>query len=120
VGPGAFHAFEFSAAVQALYTFFSGRISATGMSRSRKGEASGERRHEGELPALQEPGAAQRCCLLHPFHPVSITEELWHLLATAGGEVLEDARLENASQIATNSLARASRSTARRSRRWNG
>ena len=99
-----FYEFEFSAAAQALYGFFWSDFCDWYVEVSKS--------------KLQDPGTKANCLavqdlvlrqtllLLHPFIPF-ITDELWHQLGYgAADKFLEDTRLENASQIATTSLAR--------------
>ncbi len=99
-----FFEFEFSAAAQALYGFFWNDFCDWYVEVSKS--------------KLQEPGTKENCLaiqdlvlrqtllLLHPFIPF-ITEELWHQLGYGPeGRFIEDARLENASHIATSSQSR--------------
>ncbi len=99
-----FHEFEFSAAVQSLYTFFWTDFCDwyVEVSKSKLQDAA----TKANCLAIQDLVLRQTLLLLHPVIPF-ITEELWHLLGYGPeGKFIEDARLENASQIATNSLAR--------------
>jgi valyl-tRNA synthetase len=99
-----FYEFEFSAAVQALYSFFWNDFCDWYV------EVSKSKLQEPETKAnclaIQDLVLRQTLLLLHPYIPF-ITEELWHQLGYGpAGTFIEDARLENASQIATTSLAR--------------
>ncbi len=107
-----FAEFEFSAAVQALYGFFWNDFCDwyVEVSKSKLQDPN----TKANCLAIQDLVLRQTLLLLHPFIPF-ITEELWHQLGYVAGSVLadggaegsfiEDARLENASQIATRSLA---------------
>jgi valyl-tRNA synthetase len=99
-----FYEFEFSAAVQALYGFFWNDFCDwyVEVSKSKLQDPS----TKANCLAIQDLVLRQTLLLLHPFIPF-ITEELWHQLGYGPeGKFIEDARLENASQIATTSLAR--------------
>ncbi|HVU24502.1 MAG TPA: valine--tRNA ligase [Opitutus sp.] len=99
-----FNEFEFSAAVQALYGFFWGDFCDWYVEVS-KAKMQAEDTKANCL-AIQDLVLRQALLLLHPFIPF-ITEELWGLLGFgAPGTFIQDARLENASRIATSSLAR--------------
>jgi valyl-tRNA synthetase len=99
-----FGEFEFSAAVQALYAFFWGDFCDWYVEVS-KAKMQAEDTKANCL-AIQDLVLRQTLLLLHPFIPF-ITEELWSLLGFgAPGAFIQDARLENASRIATSSLAR--------------
>ncbi|MBI4625061.1 MAG: valine--tRNA ligase [Verrucomicrobia bacterium] len=96
--------FEFSAAVQALYSFFWGDFCDWYVEVSKSKLQSADTKPN--CLAIQDLVLRQTLLLLHPFIPF-ITEELWHLLGYgSAGAFIEEVRLENASQIATNSLAR--------------
>jgi valyl-tRNA synthetase len=96
--------FEFSAAVQALYAFFWSDFCDWYVEVSKSKLQSAETKPN--CLAIQDLVLRQTLLLLHPFIPF-ITEELWHLLGYGTeGSFIEDVRLENASQIATNSQAR--------------
>ncbi len=98
-----FYEFEFSAAVQALYGFFWNDFCDwyVEVSKSKLQEPT----TKANCLAIQDLVLRQTLLLLHPFIPY-ITEELWHQLAYGPeGKFIEDARLENASQIATESLS---------------
>lgn len=98
-----FAEFEFSAAVQALYSFFWGDFCDWYVEVSKAKMQSADTK--ANCLAIQDLVLRQTLLLLHPFIPF-ITEELWSLLGYgAPGKFIEDARLENASQIATSSLA---------------
>ncbi len=97
-----FREFEFSAAVQALYTFFWTDFCDwyVEVSKSRLQNPD----TKANCLAVQDLILRQTLLLLHPVIPF-ITEELWHLLGYGPeGKFIEDARLENASQIATHSM----------------
>ncbi|HVS54541.1 MAG TPA: valine--tRNA ligase [Opitutaceae bacterium] len=99
-----FGEFEFSAAVQALYTFFWSDFCDWYVEVSKSKLQSADTK--ANCLAIQDLVLRQTLLLLHPFIPF-ITEELWHLLGYGPeGRFIEDARLENASQIATHSTAR--------------
>ncbi|MSU50488.1 MAG: valine--tRNA ligase [Opitutus sp.] len=99
-----FYEFEFSAAVQALYGFFWNDFCDWYVEVSKS-----KLQDPGTKPnclAIQDLVLRQTLLLLHPFIPF-ITEELWHQLGYGPeGKFIEDARLENASQIASSSHAR--------------
>ncbi|MEO5961455.1 MAG: valine--tRNA ligase [Opitutaceae bacterium] len=99
-----FGEFEFSAAVQALYGFFWNDFCDwyVEVSKSKLQEPA----TKANCLAIQDLVLRQTLLLLHPFIPF-ITEELWSLLGYgAPGTFIEDARVENASQIATTSHTR--------------
>ncbi|HUR59161.1 MAG TPA: valine--tRNA ligase [Opitutaceae bacterium] len=99
-----FYGFEFSAAVQALYGFFWNDFCDwyVEVSKSKLQDPA----TKANCLAIQDLVLRQTLLLLHPFIPF-ITEELWHQLGYGPeGRFLEDARLENASQIATSSQSR--------------
>jgi len=99
-----FNEFEFSAAVQALYAFFWGDFCDWYVEVSKSKLQSADTK--ANCLAIQDLVLRQTLLLLHPFVPF-VTEELWSLLGYgAPGTFIQDARLENASQIATASLAR--------------
>ncbi len=99
-----FREFEFSAAVQALYGFFWNDFCDWYVEVSKSKLQAADTR--ANCLAIQDLVLRQTLLLLHPFIPF-ITEELWSLLGYgAPGTFIEDARLENASQIASTSLAR--------------
>jgi valyl-tRNA synthetase len=100
----AFYEFEFSAATQALYAFFWGDFCDwyVEVSKSKLQDPD----TKANCLALQDLVLRQTLLLLHPFIPF-ITEELWHQLGFgADGKFIEEARLENASQIVMSSQAR--------------
>ena len=98
-----FHEFEFSAAVQALYGFFWNDFCDWYVEVSKSKLQSLDTK--ANCLAIQDLVLRQTLLLLHPVIPF-ITEELWQLLGYgAPGKFIEDARLENASQLATTSLA---------------
>jgi valyl-tRNA synthetase len=97
----AFYEFEFSAATQALYAFFWGDFCDWYVEVSKSKMQAPETK--ANCLAIQDLVLRQTLLLLHPFIPF-ITEELWHQLGFgADGKFIEDARLENASQIVTSS-----------------
>ena len=99
-----FYEFEFSAAVQALYGFFWNDFCDwyVEVSKSKLLDPA----TKANCLTIQDLVLRQTLLLLHPFIPF-ITEELWHQLGYGPeGAYIEDVRLENASQIATTSLAR--------------
>ena len=99
-----FAEFEFSAAVQALYGFFWNDFCDWYVEVSKAKMQAADTKQN--CLAIQDLVLRQTVLLLHPFIPF-ITEELWHQLGYgAEGEFIESTRLENASQIATSSLAR--------------
>jgi len=92
-----FAAFEFSAAVQALYGFFWNDFCDwyVEVSKSKLQEASTKE----NCLALQDLVLRQTLLLLHPFIPF-ITEELWSLLGYgAPGTFIEHARLDAATAL---------------------
>ncbi|MBI5770668.1 MAG: valine--tRNA ligase [Verrucomicrobia bacterium] len=93
-----FREFEFSGAVQALYAFFWGDFCDWYVEVSKaKLQNAGTK---ANCLAIQDLVLRQTLLLLHPFMPF-ITEELWHLLGYgAADKFIEDAHLENASQVA--------------------
>ncbi|HVU36676.1 MAG TPA: valine--tRNA ligase [Opitutaceae bacterium] len=99
-----FTEFEFSAAVQALYAFFWNDFCDwyVEVSKSKLQSADTKR----NCLAIQDLVLRQTLLLLHPFIPF-ITEELWHQLGYGPeGHFIEEARLENASQVATTAHGR--------------
>ncbi len=96
---GCFREFEFSAAVQALYGFFWNDFCDWYVEVSKtKLQDAGTR---ANCLAIQDLVLRQTLLLLHPFIPF-ITEELWALLGYGRpGQLIEDAHLDNASQLAT-------------------
>jgi valyl-tRNA synthetase len=99
-----FYDFEFSAAVQALYGFFWNDFCDwyVEVSKSKLQDSA----TRSNCLAIQDLLLRQTLLMLHPFIPF-ITEELWQQLGYGpGGKFIEDARLENASQIATASHGR--------------
>jgi valyl-tRNA synthetase len=98
-----FYGFEFSAAVQALYGFFWNDFCDWYVEVSKSKLQNPDTK--ANCLAIQDLVLRQTLLLLHPFIPF-ITEELWHQLGYgAEGKFIEDTRIENASQIATDSLA---------------
>lgn len=98
-----FYEFEFSAAVQTLYGFFWNDFCDwyVEVSKSKLQDPT----TKANCLAIQDLVLRQTLLLLHPFIPF-ITEELWHQLGYGPADkFIEDARLENASQIATASVA---------------
>jgi valyl-tRNA synthetase len=99
-----FYDFEFSAAVQALYSFFWNDFCDWYVEVSKAKLQSADTR--GNCLAIQDLVLRQTLLLLHPFIPF-ITEELWSLLGYgAPGTFIGDARIENASQLASTSHSR--------------
>jgi len=97
-----FAEFEFSAAVQALYGFFWNDFCDWYVEVSKSKLQSPDTK--ANCLAIQDLVLRQTLLLLHPFIPF-ITEELWQLLGYgAPGTFIEDAHLENASQLASASL----------------
>ncbi len=99
-----FFAFEFSAAVQALYGFFWNDFCDwyVEVSKSKLQDPA----TKANCLAIQDLVLRQTLLLLHPFIPY-ITEELWHQLGYgAAGTFIEEVRLENASHLATSSYGR--------------
>ena len=93
-----FTEFEFSAAVQALYAFFWNDFCDwyVEVSKSKLQDAA----TKPTCLAIQDLVLRQTLLLLHPFIPF-ITEELWHQLGFGpAGRFIEDAHLDNASQVA--------------------
>jgi len=99
-----FAEFEFSAAVQALYGFFWNDFCDWYVEVSKsKLQSPGTK---ANCLAIQDLVLRQTLLLLHPFIPF-ITDELWQLLGYgAPGTFIENAHLENASQLATASQRR--------------
>ena len=96
--------FEFSAAVQALYVFFWNDFCDWYVEVSKSKLQSPDTK--ANCLAIQDLVLRQTLLLLHPVIPF-ITEELWQLLGYgAPGTFIEDAHLENASQLASASLLR--------------
>ncbi len=99
-----FGEFEFSAAVQALYGFFWSDFCDWYVEVSKSKLQAPDTKDN--CLAIQDLVLRQTLLLLHPFIPF-ITEELWALLGYgAPGSFIGDARLENASHLATSSRAR--------------
>jgi len=99
-----FAEFEFSAAVQALYGFFWNDFCDWYVEVSKSKLQSPELK--ANCLAIQDLVLRQTLLLLHPFIPF-ITEELWQLLGYgAPGTFIENAHLENASQLASESHLR--------------
>ncbi len=99
-----FYEFEFSAAVQALYGFFWNDFCDwyVEVSKSKLQDPA----TKANCLAIQDLVLRQTLLLLHPFIPY-ITEELWHQLGYGPeGRFIEDARIENASQVASSALTR--------------
>ncbi len=93
-----FAAFEFSAAVQALYSFFWNDFCDwyVEVSKAKLQEAA----TKPTCLAIQDLVLRQTLLLLHPFIPF-ITEELWHQLGFGpDGRFIADAHLANASSLA--------------------
>jgi valyl-tRNA synthetase len=98
-----FYEFEFSAAVQALYGFFWNDFCDWYVEVSKAKLQAPETK--ANCLAIQDLVLRQTLLLLHPIIPF-ITEELWSLLGYGtAGKFIEDARLENASQIASSSMS---------------
>jgi valyl-tRNA synthetase len=99
-----FAEFEFSAAVQALYAFFWNDFCDWYVEVSKsKLQGAGTK---ANCLAIQDLVLRQTLLLLHPFIPF-ITEELWGQLGYgAPGAFIQNARLENASQLADTLRAR--------------
>jgi len=92
-----FQEFEFSAAAQQLYGFFWNDFCDWYVEGSKSRLQAPETR--ANCLAIQDLVLRQTLLLLHPFIPF-ITEELWSQLGYGPeGTFIEDARLENASQI---------------------
>ncbi|HVU16187.1 MAG TPA: valine--tRNA ligase [Candidatus Didemnitutus sp.] len=97
-----FAEFEFSAAVQALYGFFWNDFCDWYVEVSKTKLQSPALRDN--CLAIQDLVLRQTLLMLHPFIPF-ITEELWRQLGYGSeGKFIEDARLSNASQIASYGL----------------
>ncbi|HWA29009.1 MAG TPA: valine--tRNA ligase [Lacunisphaera sp.] len=97
-----FAEFEFSAAVQALYGFFWNDFCDwyVEVSKAKLQDPT----TKANCLAIQDLVLRQTLLLLHPFIPF-ITEELWHQLGYGPeGKFIEDARLDNPSQIAGRGL----------------
>jgi len=98
-----FAEFEFSAAVQALYGFFWNDFCDWYVEVSKSKLQAPETK--ANCLGIQDLVLRQTLLLLHPFIPF-ITEELWLLLGYGtAGKFIQDAHLENASQLATASHA---------------
>ncbi len=98
-----FQEFEFSAAVQAMYGFFWNDFCDWYVEVSKSKLQSPETK--GNCLTIQDLVLRQTLLLLHPVIPF-ITEELWQQLGYAtAGNFIEETRLENASQLATTSMA---------------
>ncbi|MBS0632397.1 MAG: valine--tRNA ligase [Verrucomicrobia bacterium] len=94
-----FTAFEFSAAVQALYGFFWNDFCDWYVEVSKAKLQAADTK--ANCLAIQDLVLRQTLLLLHPFIPF-ITEELWSLLGYgAPGAFIQNAKLENASQLAS-------------------
>ncbi len=94
-----FAQFEFSAAVQALYAFFWNDFCDWYVEVSKAKMQAADTK--ANCLAIQDLVLRQTLLLLHPFIPF-ITEELWGLLGYgSAGSFIQDARLENASHLAT-------------------
>ncbi|HEX2854771.1 MAG TPA: valine--tRNA ligase [Opitutaceae bacterium] len=92
--------FEFSAAVQALYGFFWNDFCDWYVEVSKSKLLTPDTK--ANCLAIQDLVLRQTLLLLHPFIPF-ITEELWQLLGYGQpGTFIEDAPIENPSQLATN------------------
>jgi len=94
-----FEQFEFSAAAQGLYGFFWNDFCDwyVEVSKSKLQNPAAK----ANCLAIQDFVLRQTLLLLHPFIPF-ITEELWHQLGYGvAPRFIEDARTENASQLAT-------------------
>jgi valyl-tRNA synthetase len=92
-----FGQFEFSAAVQALYTFFWNDFCDWYVEVSKAKLQDEERR--ASCLALQDLVLRQTLLLLHPFIPF-ITQELWTLLGYGSeGAFIQDTRLETAAEM---------------------
>ncbi|ACB75289.1 valine--tRNA ligase [Opitutus terrae] len=100
-----FREFEFSAAVQALYSFFWGDFCDWYVEVSKAKMQAAETK--ANCLAIQDVVLRQTLLLLHPFVPF-ITEELWGLLGYAGNEsvdarkpgaFIQNARLETAAEF---------------------
>ncbi len=99
-----FREFEFSGAVQALYGFFWNDFCDWYVEVSKAKLQNAETK--ANCLAIQDLVLRQTLLLLHPFIPF-ITEELWHQLGYGPeGEFIEEAHLENASQVAHAGIAR--------------
>jgi valyl-tRNA synthetase len=99
-----FTEFEFSAAVQAMYGFFWNDFCDWYVEVSKSKLQSPDMK--ANCLAIQDLVLRQTLLLLHPFIPF-ITEELWGLLGYGKpGTFIQDQHLENASELATTSLAR--------------
>ena len=95
--------FEFSAAVQALYAFFWNDFCDWYVEVSKAKMQAADTK--ANCLAIQDLVLRQTLLLLHPFIPF-ITEELWGLLGYgADGSFIQNARLENASHLATSAAA---------------
>jgi len=110
----SFGAFEFSAAVQALYGFFWNdfcdwyvEVSKSKLQppSSQDSGAPGDPATKANCLAIQDLVLRQTLLLLHPFTPF-ITEELWHLLGygAEGTFLMRDTHLDNPSQLAGRGL----------------
>ena len=94
-----FNEFEFSAAAQALYGFFWNDFCDWYVEVSKAKLQDPETK--GTCLAIQDLVLRQTLLQLHPFIPF-ITEELWEQLGYgAPGKFIEDARLEDSSQLAS-------------------
>ena len=92
-----FTEFEFSAAVQALYTFFWTDFCDWYVEVSKSKLQSADTK--ANCLALQDLVLRQTLLLLHPVIPF-ITEELWQLLGYAGHNTfIEDSRIETAAEL---------------------
>ncbi len=95
--------FEFSAAVQALYAFFWNDFCDWYVEVSKAKMQAADTK--ANCLAIQDLVLRQTLLLLHPFIPF-ITEELWGLLGYgAAGSFIQNARLENASHLATSAAS---------------
>jgi valyl-tRNA synthetase len=94
-----FAEFEFSPAVQAMYSFFWNDFCDWYVEVSKSKLQSPDTK--ANCLSIQDLVLRQTLQLLHPFIPF-ITEELWQLLGYgAPGTFIEDVHLENASQLAS-------------------
>jgi valyl-tRNA synthetase len=98
-----FYEFEFSAAAHALYGFFWNDFCDWYVEVSKAKLQTPDTK--ANCLGIQDLVLRQTLLLLHPIIPF-ITEELWSQLGYgAPGSFIEDARIENASQLATTSQA---------------